>query len=102
MANTKAVLLRTAARPIMASAGASINQADARVRITGAPLLPAIDGNASKPRTRASLLPGRTGTPRQVGSRFTDLYVANLSASYMLDFWGQNRAALLASEQVSI
>jgi multidrug efflux system outer membrane protein len=86
----------------IAAAAARIIQADAQVRITGAPLLPTIDANASKTRTRTSLLPGRTGTPRRVGSPFTDLYIANLSASYMLDFWGQNRAALLAAEQVSI
>ena len=86
----------------IAIAVARIIQADAQVRIVGAPLLPTIDANANKTRTRASLLPGRTGTPKLVGSRFADLYVANLSASYMIDFWGQNRATMLAAEQISI
>src|SRR5438105_1256823 len=70
----------------IAVAIAQIVQADAQVGISGAPLLPSVSGNAS-----AEAL-------RQTG-KDTQLYSLGLSASYMLDFWGKNRATLYAAEE---
>src|SRR5262249_281306 len=73
---------------------AQISQADAQVRIAGAPLLPTIDLNASDTASKASeqLSTGRAGG----GSLFSRQYATSLSASYIIDFWGKNRAALNA------
>ena len=73
----------------IAAAMARIRQADAQTRITGAPLLPAIDLNATASRSRSS------GLDR---NRFS----AVLNASYEIDFWGKNRAALRAAEHTAI
>jgi outer membrane protein, multidrug efflux system len=83
----------------IAVAIAQVEQADALVRVTGAALLPTVDANASVTRQRASV----AGTTR-VGSASveTTLYNTNLSASYVLDVWGKNRAALLATEESAI
>ena len=84
----------------VAAAVARIIQADAQVRIAGAPLLPVADleGSATRSRTaRAS-----ASSPAARGSPVSSLYNTNLAASYEIDFWGKNRAALLASEQTAI
>jgi outer membrane protein, multidrug efflux system len=85
----------------IAVAIAQITQADAQVRIAGAPLLPAIDLNASDTASKASeqlSTSGRSGG----GSAFSRLYATSLSASYVIDFWGKNRAALNAAIETSI
>src|SRR5215468_9425428 len=81
----------------IAVAIAQIMQADAQVRIAGAPLLPTIDYNASDTAAKASQLAGRA-----TGSPFSRLYATSLSASYIIDFWGKNRAALNAAIETSI
>lgn len=73
----------------LAAAIARVRQADAQARIAGAPLLPSLDGGFSATRARAAGAAGY-GT----GNDFNPL----LSASYELDFWGKNRAALHAAE----
>src|SRR5262249_38950422 len=83
----------------IAVAIAQIEQADALVRVAGAPLFPALDANASATRSQTSARTTTTGTGRAVTS---NLFNANLSASYVLDVWGKNRANLLAAEQNSI
>src|SRR5437660_10372951 len=70
----------------IAVAIAQIVQADALVGVSGAPLLPSVTGTAS-----AEAL-------RQAG-KDTQLYSVGLTASYMLDFWGKNRALLYAAEE---
>jgi multidrug efflux system outer membrane protein len=70
----------------IAVAVAQIVQADALVGVSGAPLLPSVSGNASAQAARAA-------------SKDTQLYNVNLSATYMLDFWGKNRATLYAAEE---
>jgi multidrug efflux system outer membrane protein len=70
----------------IAAAVARIEQADAQSRIAGAPLLPLIDFDASAARSGTGTGPS-TGTLRAV-----------LNASYEIDFWGKNRAALRAAE----
>jgi outer membrane protein, multidrug efflux system len=66
---------------------ARIHQADAQRRIAGAPLLPALNLDANATRARAPV-PGEN--VYSIGNDFNPL----LSASYELDFWGKNRAAL--------
>ena len=82
----------------IAVAIAQIVQADAQVRIAGAPLLPTLDYNASDTASKASeQLRGGGG-----GSPFSRLYATSLSASYVIDFWGKNRAALNAAAETAV
>jgi outer membrane protein, multidrug efflux system len=85
----------------IAVAIAQISQADAQVRIAGAPLLPTIDLNATDTASKASqqLLSSSSGGG---GSPFSRLYSTSLSASYVIDFWGKNRAALNAAIETSV
>jgi NodT family efflux transporter outer membrane factor (OMF) lipoprotein len=83
----------------IAVAVAQIVQADAQVRIAGAPLLPSLSGLGSDTASKASeQLGGRGGG----GSPFSRLYATSLSASYIVDFWGKNRAALNAAVESSV
>jgi NodT family efflux transporter outer membrane factor (OMF) lipoprotein len=68
----------------LAGAIARVREADAQVRIAGAPLLPSLDAGATATRERAEV----AGAGPRVFNVFTPL----LSASYELDFWGKNRA----------
>src|SRR5947209_14367056 len=70
----------------IAAAVARIEQADASTRSAGAPLLPTINFDGSATRAGTGTTPGTT------------TYRAVLNASYELDFWGKNRAALRAAE----
>jgi NodT family efflux transporter outer membrane factor (OMF) lipoprotein len=73
----------------IAAAVARIVQADAQARIAGSALLPVIDldGNATR---------------SHVSQTNTKVVSASLSASYEIDFWGKNRAALRAAEQAAV
>jgi multidrug efflux system outer membrane protein len=83
----------------IAAAVARILQADAVSRIAGAPLVPAIDFNASGSRSRSSqTTSGGIGG----GSAERTNYSMSLSASYEIDFWGKNRAALRAAEELAV
>jgi multidrug efflux system outer membrane protein len=73
----------------IAAAVARIEQADAQTRIAGAPLLPAIGFDGTAQRARAA------GTE---SNRFS----AVLNASYEMDFWGKNRAALRSAEFAAV
>src|SRR5712672_498848 len=84
----------------IAVAIAQITQADAQVRIAGAPLLPTIDLNASDTASKASRQLSTGGGAG--GSPFSRLYATSLSASYVIDFWGKNRAAVNAAVETSI
>jgi NodT family efflux transporter outer membrane factor (OMF) lipoprotein len=83
----------------IAAAVARIQQADAAVRIANAALLPTIDFNGSATRSRASTA-GSGGS--KGGSPVSSLYNVNLTASYTLDFWGKNRATVLAADENAI
>ncbi len=92
----------------VAAAVARIVQADANSRIAGAPLLPIVDLNAGTSRGSSSL---NTGTPSGASGAlaatrrnrtYVNLYSTSLSATYEIDFWGKNRAALRAAEQVAV
>jgi NodT family efflux transporter outer membrane factor (OMF) lipoprotein len=83
----------------VAAAVARIVQADANSRVAGAPLLPIVDFNGSAVRSRASQTTGGGGG---VGSSERVTYNTSLSASYEIDFWGKNRAAMRAAEQLAV
>jgi outer membrane protein, multidrug efflux system len=103
----------------IAVAIAQIIQADAQVGIAGSPLLPTIIGNGTAERIRESTAgstgtssisgsgssggsgrgSGGTGTGKSSGPPTFSLYNLNLTASYMVDFWGKNRATLYAAEE---
>ena len=83
----------------VAAAVARIVQADANSRVAGAPLLPIVDFNGSAVRSRASQTTGGGGIG---GSSERVTYNASLSASYEIDFWGKNRAAMRAAEQLAV
>src|SRR5581483_4900682 len=85
----------------IAAAVGRILQADAQARIAGAPLLPSVDLNASGTRSRASQATSSSGTSGGGPSERT-VYSASLSASYEIDFWGKNQAALRAAEETAV
>ena len=87
----------------IAVAVAQIVQADAQVGVSGAPLLPTVTGNASAEREHFGSQSGSTGLNGvgfggSGGSTFSQ-FNAGLTASYMIDFWGKNRATLYAAEE---
>ncbi len=76
---------------------ARVQQADAQVRIAGAPLFPALAVSAQATRARAPVPPSGA---YMTGSTFNPA----LAASYQLDFFGRNRAlrdAAVASAHAS-
>jgi NodT family efflux transporter outer membrane factor (OMF) lipoprotein len=84
----------------VAAAVARIVQADAQSRIAGASLLPIVDANGDVTKSQSSRNTGTSsggggGSPRKV-------YTASLTASYEIDFWGKNRAALQSAEQSAV
>jgi multidrug efflux system outer membrane protein len=89
----------------IAVAVAQILQADALVRIAGAPLLPTIDFNGSETASKVSQQLGTgAGSVRGGGgeiSPFSRLYATSLSASYVIDFWGKNQTALKATVETA-
>ena len=80
----------------IAVAMAQIVQADAQVGIAGAPLLPSATGAATAEQMRTPASGASGGT---VFARTSSLYNLNLTASYMVDFWGKNRALLYSAEE---
>jgi outer membrane protein, multidrug efflux system len=94
----------------IAAAVARIVQADAQARITGAPLLPLITANgnavnsqASKTTSKAGIISlKQTGKSNVSGPIVTNNLQATLNASYEIDFWGKNRAALRNAEELAV
>jgi outer membrane protein, multidrug efflux system len=83
----------------IAGAVARFKQADAQARQSGAALLPTLQANGQENYSRT---PSSTSNGVTVGGRETVSYTASLSAAYQLDFWGQNRDALLAAEETAV
>ncbi|HEX6980617.1 MAG TPA: efflux transporter outer membrane subunit [Alphaproteobacteria bacterium] len=79
----------------IAAAAARVLQAAARARIAGADLLPSLDASADVAR---SYIGDGTGSAVGRGSRTRTSYSAAIAASYELDVWGRNRAALASAE----
>src|SRR5687768_9173569 len=84
----------------VAAAVARIVQADAQARITGAALLPAVGFGFEAAKSQRSFNASATGSTG--GRRISESYQAAFSASYEIDFWGKNRAALRAAEQTAV
>jgi outer membrane protein, multidrug efflux system len=94
----------------IAVAIAQIVQADAQVGQTGAALLPSLTGTATAEREHVGSSSAGSATGSGLGSlgggggggggssTFSQ-YNVGLTASYMVDFWGKNRAALYAAEE---
>lgn len=78
---------------IAATAGL-IEQADASARQVGSTLLPSFSANDTVTRVRSPSLGTGTNTTRT-------LITSTLNASYEIDFWGKNRAALQAAEETA-
>ncbi|WP_407178863.1 efflux transporter outer membrane subunit [Bradyrhizobium sp. STM 3562] len=90
----------------IAVAIAQIVQADAQVGVSGAALLPTVSGSASAERqhfgsTSRSASSLSSGTFTGSGSSTFSTFSTSLTASYILDFWGKNRATLAASEETA-
>ena len=107
----------------LAAAAARVVQADAQVRISGAPLLPAVNGVAGDTyqrsgtgssrsggtsRSLSGLVDPATGTALTAGGgntpRYFDFrtYSTSLQVSYDLDFWGRNRALAEAAQASAV
>lgn len=84
----------------LAAAAARIVQADARARIAGAALLPTLDATADVSRSRSGTAGTSSSSSR--GRQASTNYSAGLIASYEIDFWGQNRAALQSAQAASL
>jgi len=69
----------------LATAATRLLQADAQLRQSGASLLPQLDGGASGRRSGGD------------GQNASNSLSATLNASYEVDFWGRNRAAVDAA-----
>jgi outer membrane protein, multidrug efflux system len=83
----------------IAAATARFLQADAQARIAGAALLPSLSGAGQETYSRNS---GSSSSGLTNGGREVVNYSASLSASYQLDFWGQNRDAAQAAEETAV
>lgn len=81
----------------LAAAIARMQQADAQIRIANAALLPSITLGSNVSREREPR--ARSG----VGTKTTStLQQATLSASYELDFWGKNHAAVTSAKATAL
>jgi outer membrane protein, multidrug efflux system len=83
----------------IAEAVAQIVQADALVGVSGAALLPSLTGTASAEREHVGSSSAGSSAASGVGSSTFSQFNATLTASYMVDVWGKNRAALYSAEE---
>ncbi len=79
----------------LAAAVARVRQADAQARIAGAPLLPSLDAGGGVSQQHGTGT-GSSGSGKT--SSTTTPYTVTLTASYELDFWGKNAAALESAQ----
>jgi NodT family efflux transporter outer membrane factor (OMF) lipoprotein len=82
----------------IAAATSRIRQADALARIAGGALLPTLNFTGQEAYSRTS---GSSASGLSIGGREVVNYTASLSSAYEIDFWGKNRDAALAAEEVS-
>jgi outer membrane protein, multidrug efflux system len=90
----------------IAVAIAQVVQADAQVGVAGAALLPNVTGTGTAEREHFGSEASSSGSSNSSigggiggrGSTFS-FFSAGLTASYIVDFWGKNRALLAASEE---
>jgi NodT family efflux transporter outer membrane factor (OMF) lipoprotein len=91
-----------AANDDIAAAIARIREADAQVRVAGAPLLPSLDlgGQATRQRAKTSIITP-AGKLSSTPATF-NTFAAQLSASYEVDFWGKNWALRDAARMAAL
>jgi len=82
----------------IAAAIGRVKQADAQAGQSGAALLPTISANDSFTRSRSSTNALGTSASKAGGISAESQYLSSFSASYQLDFWGKNRANLVAAQ----
>ena len=88
------------------AAVARVIQADAQVRVSGAPLLPTVNGTAGASYDRSGV--GSSSSRRLLtgsgGSNYFDSrsYNVGLEVSYDLDLFGRNRALLAAAQATAV
>ena len=82
----------------IAVAIAQIVQADAQVGAAGSPLLPSVTGTSTAEQVRS--VSTNVGGGIGLSNTFSQ-YSLGLTASYMIDFWGKNRATLYAAEETA-
>lgn len=82
----------------LAAAVARIRQADAQTRIAGAALLPSVALGTDVSRDRQ---PARTSSIHSSNTTST-LQEASISASYEVDFWGKNQAAVKSARSTAL
>lgn len=82
---------------------ARVRQADAQIRIVGQALLPSgnLTGTVTHTQTPLSTATAINLNGAAARGRFTHrtLYATGLQAAYEIDFWGKNRAGLVAAQQ---
>jgi multidrug efflux system outer membrane protein len=88
----------------IAAAVARFVQADAQARIAGAALLPTLSasGPGNLGQETYSRISGSSLNGLSTGGRETVNFSTSLSASYIVDFWGQYRDAARAAEDTSV
>ncbi|MBF0561267.1 MAG: efflux transporter outer membrane subunit [Alphaproteobacteria bacterium] len=80
----------------IAAAVARVRQADAQMRIAGAPLLPSVSGTAGTTRQhQPNMVPN---APPGAKAAQSTSFNFGLGASYEIDFWGKNAAAEQSAE----
>ncbi len=88
------------------AAVARVIQADAQVRVSGSPLLPTVNGNASSTYNRSGIGSNSRRSTVGLGSSNTYFdtrsYSVGLEASYDLDLFGRNRALLAAAQATAV
>lgn len=83
----------------LAAAVARVRQADAQARIAGAPLLPAVGANTNLTRERPQPSWTNSGVFQSPDATIIN---PSLSATYEIDFWGKNQAALEAAQATAL
>jgi NodT family efflux transporter outer membrane factor (OMF) lipoprotein len=78
----------------LAAAVARVQEADAQLRIAGAPLFPFLDFGADATRERAPV--------SGVGPGVFNVFNPQFTATYQVDFWGKNRAARHAARAAAL
>ncbi len=88
----------------IAAAISLIAQADAQARIAGAALLPTLmaSGPGNLGQESYSRVSGSSLNGLSTGGREVVNYSTSLSASYIVDFWGQYRDAAQAAEETAV
>lgn len=99
----------------IAAASARVAQADAQIEVSGASLLPSVQGNGSFTRnyrggtssSKSITIPDGEGGVTHLGgseggSTSYNSYQLGANASYEIDFWGKNRSALASAKQAAI